>query len=117
MFSKTVDPEATDATVLEGDVAGRVAALKQQAGGDIVLHGGAGLVAELADAGLIDEYMLFVSPAAIGIGKPLFAGIHGELRLRLLEAKVFGSAFTLLRYEPAEDVRNESEGNPSRRAS
>jgi riboflavin biosynthesis pyrimidine reductase len=66
-----------------------------------VLHGGSGLVVQLAETDLIDEYMLFVSPAAIGAGKPLFSGLRRELPLRLLETRTFDSAFTLLRYEPA----------------
>jgi dihydrofolate reductase len=43
----------TDAVVINDDVTSYVAQLKQQPGGDIVLHGGAGLVAELAQAELI----------------------------------------------------------------
>jgi dihydrofolate reductase len=104
VFSRTMDPAATDAVVLEGDVVENVMELKRQPGGPIVLHGGAGLVAKLAQAGLIDEYMLFISPAAIGTGKPLFSGLQQELRLTLLETRVFNSAFTLLRYEPADSA-------------
>jgi dihydrofolate reductase len=100
VFSRTMDAEATDAMVLEGDAASSVAELKQRTGGPIVLHGGAGLVVPLAEANLIDEYMLFVSPAAIGTGRPLFSGLHRELRLRLLETRAFNSAFTLLRFQP-----------------
>jgi dihydrofolate reductase len=102
VLSRTMNDQRTDAVVIKGDVVRNVAELKEQPGGDIVLHGGAGLVAELAQADLIDEYMLFVSPAAIGAGKPLFAGVQRELSLRLLETRVFNSAFTLLRYEPAQ---------------
>jgi dihydrofolate reductase len=99
VFSRTMSGEAQDVVVLDGDVAGHVTELKEQPGGAIVLHAGGGLVAELAQAGLIDEYMLFVSPAAIGVGKPLFGGLQNELSLRLLETREFNSAFTLLRYE------------------
>jgi dihydrofolate reductase len=101
VFSRTMDGEATEAVVVDGDVIGKVMELKGQPGGNMVLHAGAGLVAKLAQARLIDEYMLFVSPAAIGTGKGLFEGLQRELPLRLIEARVFDSAFTLLRYEPA----------------
>lgn len=101
VFSRTMDGEATEAVVVDGDVVGKVMELKGQPGGNMVLHAGAGLVAKLAQARLIDEYMLFVSPAAIGTGKGLFEGLQRELPLRLIEARVFDSAFTLLRYEPA----------------
>jgi dihydrofolate reductase len=102
VLSRTMNGERTDAVVINGDAVRSVAELKAQPGGDIVLYGGAGLVVELAQADLIDEYMLFVSPAAIGAGKPLFSGLQRELSLRLLETRVFNSAFTLLRYEPAQ---------------
>lgn len=101
VLSATIKDEGTE-VVLRGDVVPAVAELKEAQGRDIVLHGGSGLVVELAEADLIDEYMLFVSPAAIGAGKPLFSGLERELSLRLLETRVFNSAFTLLRYEPAQ---------------
>ena len=102
VLSRTMKDEGTEALVVRGDVVRTVAELKEAPGRDIVLHGGSGLVVELAEADLIDEYMLFVSPAAIGAGKPLFSGLQRELPLRLLETRAFNSAFTLLRYEPAQ---------------
>jgi dihydrofolate reductase len=102
VLSRTMKAEGTEALVVRGDVVPTVAELKEAPGRDIVLHGGSGLVVELAEADLIDEYMLFVSPAAIGAGKPLFSGLQRELPLRLLETRAFNSAFALLRYEPAQ---------------
>jgi hypothetical protein len=79
VVSRTIQDEGTEALVIRGDVVPTVAELKEGTGRDIVLHGGSGLVVELAEADLIDEYMLFVSPAAIGAGKPLFSGLQREL--------------------------------------
>jgi dihydrofolate reductase len=101
VVSRTIEDAGAEALVIGGDVVPAVAELKEAPGGEIVLHGGSGLVVELAEADLIDEYMLFVSPAAIGAGKPLFSGLRRELPLRLLESRTFNSAFTLLRYEHA----------------
>ena len=101
VVSRTIEDVGADALVIRGDVVPAVAELKEGPGRDIVLHGGSGLIVGLAEAALIDEYMLFVSPAAIGAGKPLFTGLRRELPLRLLETRAFNSAFTLLRYEPA----------------
>jgi dihydrofolate reductase len=91
VFSRTMRARSRDVVTVDGNVVANVARLKEQTGREIVLHGGAGLVAELAQAGLIDEYLLFVSPAAIGAGKTLFSGIDRELGLRLLETRVFNS--------------------------
>jgi dihydrofolate reductase len=101
VVSRTIEDAGAEVLVIRGDVVPAVAQLKEDLGRDIVLHGGSGLVVELAEADLIDEYMLFVSPTAIGAGKPLFSGLQRELRLRLLETRTFNAAFALLRYEPA----------------
>jgi dihydrofolate reductase len=101
VVSRTIEDAGAEVLVIRGDVVPAVAQLKEDPGRDIVLHGGSGLVVELAEADLIDEYMLFVSPTAIGAGKPLFSGLQRELRLRLLETRTFNAAFALLRYEPA----------------
>jgi dihydrofolate reductase len=101
VVSRTMEDAGAEVLVIRGDVVPAVAQLKEDLGRDIVLHGGSGLVVELAEADLIDEYMLFVSPTAIGAGKPLFSGLQRELRLRLLETRTFNAAFALLRYEPA----------------
>jgi dihydrofolate reductase len=100
VVSRTIEDVRAETLVIRGDVVPAVAELKEDPGRDIVLHGGSGLVVELAEADLIDEYMLFVSPAAIGVGKPLFSGLQRELPLTLLETRTFNAAFTLLRYEP-----------------
>jgi dihydrofolate reductase len=61
-----------------------IAAIKQQAGKDIYLMGGARVTASLIDAGLVDELRLIVYPLIAGEGKALFATTtrrHGlELR-------------------------------------
>jgi dihydrofolate reductase len=101
VVSRTMEDAGAEVLVIRGDVVPAVAQLKEDPGRDIVLHGGSGLVVELAEADLIDEYMLFVSPTAIGAGKPLFSGLQRELQLRLLETRTFNAAFALLRYEPA----------------
>jgi dihydrofolate reductase len=101
VVSRTIEDVGAEALVIRGDVVPTVAELKEAPGRDIVVHGGSGLVVKLAEADLIDEYMLFVSPAAIGAGIPLFSGLQRELPLRLLETRTFNAAFTLLRYEPA----------------
>jgi dihydrofolate reductase len=101
VVSRTIEDVGAEALVIRGDVVPTVAELKEGPGRDIVVHGGSGLVVPLAEADLIDEYMLFVSPAAIGAGIPLFSGLQRELPLRLLETRTFNAAFTLLRYEPA----------------
>lgn len=60
-----------------------IAALKQQAGKDIFLMGGASVTTSLIDAGLVDELRLIIYPLIAGDGKPLFGKAHGRHSLEL----------------------------------
>ena len=60
-----------------------VAALKRQRGKDIYLMGGAQIVANLVDAGLVDELRLIVYPLVAGEGKALFATMASRRQLDL----------------------------------
>lgn len=64
-----------------------VAALKQQAGKDIYLVGGARMTASLIDAGLVDELRLIVYPLVAGEGKALFATSKHRRGLALLKVQ------------------------------
>lgn len=88
-----------NAVVAGGDLAETVRRLKTQPGGDIITYGGAALAAELIARGLLDELHLFVNPAAIGAGLPVFAA-GARQRLRLVTARPFACGITALHYEP-----------------
>ena len=60
-----------------------IAALKQQAGKDIYLVGGAKTAASLINASLVDELRMIVYPLIAGEGKPLFAGTQRQRGLEL----------------------------------
>lgn len=96
------DPGWENSTVLSDDPAKQVAALKSQADGkDIVLTGSINLGHTMIDAGLVDEYRLFVYPVVQGRGRRLFPDGYELPRLRLLDCKAFRSGITLQRYAPA----------------
>lgn len=58
--------------------------LKQEAGIDIYVVGGPGLVASLINEGLLDELRLIVHPVLVTGGKSLFAGVEGRRALRFV---------------------------------
>lgn len=94
------DPRWAHSTVLAGDAVEEVTALKEQRGKDIVLTGSITLAHTLIEAGLVDEYRLFVYPSVQGRGRRLFPEGYEIPRLRLVESKAFRSGITLQRYVP-----------------
>ncbi len=86
-------------TVLSGDAAELVGALRQQPGRELQVHGSARLAASLLDAGLIDTLRLVVAPTVIGEGRRLFAHPSASAGFRMVEHQVTPSGLMLLEYE------------------
>ena len=99
--STMTDPQWQNSTILSGDPAEEVRALKEKPGRDIVLTGSITLCHTLIEAGLVDEYRLFVYPVVQGRGRRLFPDGFELPELRLLEAKAFRCGITYSRYTPA----------------
>ena len=96
--STMTDPKWQNSTVLSGDPVEQVGALKEQAGHDMVVTGSITLCHTLIEAGLVDEYRLFVYPVVQGRGRRLFPDGFECPKLSLLEAKAFRSGITYSRY-------------------
>ena len=65
-------PPWENSTLLSGEGADTVAALKKEDGPDIAIIGSGALVRSLAAHGLIDEYVLLIHPVVFGSGQRLF---------------------------------------------
>ena len=99
VVSRTLtDPEWQNSTVLSGDPVSEIRTLKEQPGRDIVITGSITLTHAAIEAGLVDEYRLFVHPAAQGGGRRLVPDGTPLPDLRLIEAKPFTSGVVLVRY-------------------
>jgi riboflavin biosynthesis pyrimidine reductase len=72
--------------------------LKAELDGEIYL-GGPVLAQSLAEAGLIDEYQLYLRPVALGRGKPFFAGPVPPLHL--VASDLIADDLIRLTYVPA----------------
>jgi dihydrofolate reductase len=94
-------PAWNNSTVLGGDVVEEVSNLRQEADGDIVVHGSAQLVQMLIEHDLVDELRLMVFPVVLGVGKRLFGDTGDKKRLRLADSKTVGDGVAILIYEPA----------------
>jgi dihydrofolate reductase len=90
-----------NSTLISGDIAGQVAALKQQPGQNIGLSGSSALVRWLLRRGLLDRLDLLVFPVVLGTGKRLFSEPDGQLELALTGSEVFSTGVVHLSYEPA----------------
>lgn len=67
---------------MDGDAAEALAALKQEDGPELQIHGSWDLIQSLLPTGLIDEFRLWVFPVVLGQGKRLFGGaIPAHLKL------------------------------------
>ena len=96
------DPEWENTTVLEGDVAESVHALKEQDGGDLLVAGSRTLVHSLLEHGLVDVLRLMVFPVILGSGRRLFPDdLADKSPLQLVDTKVFANGVVVQEYEPA----------------
>lgn len=93
--------EWQNATLVKGDLAAAVAALKQEDGGDLHVIGSTELVRTLIEQDLVDEFRLMLDPVGLGGGKRIFRD-DGMLRpLRLVDRQVTSTGAILATYAPA----------------
>ena len=90
--------------VLIEDAAEGVAALKQEDGPELQVHGSGNLAQTLIRHGLVDEYHLWLFPVVLGSGKRLFDDGTIPATLRLVDSKVSKTGVFMGTYEPAGEV-------------
>jgi dihydrofolate reductase len=95
--STTLTQVGWNATLLGADVAGEVAALKQQPGKYLLKYGTGPLDRVLLASGLVDELRIWIVPVTTAPGQRLFDGV-GELGLRLTQTRTFPSGVVVLTY-------------------
>ena len=101
VFSRTLEVATWNNTrLLRGDLTTEVRKLKQEPGPNIVIMGSGSVVAQLAEAGLIDEYQIVLNPLVIGSGRTLFEGVKRKLPMKLARSRAFGNGNVVLFYEP-----------------
>jgi dihydrofolate reductase len=70
--STLTDPEWAGTTVISGDLAKEVTALKERTDGELQLHGSGALVQSLLALDLVDTLHLMTFPVVLGAGRRLF---------------------------------------------
>ncbi|MDT0615073.1 dihydrofolate reductase family protein [Streptomyces lancefieldiae] len=71
--STLTDPGWAGTTVLDGDLAREVTALKERIDGELQVHGSGALAQSLLALGLVDTVHLSAFPVVLGAGRRLFA--------------------------------------------
>ncbi len=90
-----------NSTLLRGDVAEAVGALKTQVEGVLAIMGSGELTNALMRADLIDEYLLFIHPLVLGTGRRLFAEGTPPRTLQLVGSTTSTTGIVVATYEPA----------------
>jgi dihydrofolate reductase len=100
--STLTEPEWNNTTVVDAaDLLEAVSKLKQEPGGDVVVHGSVQLAQTLIEHDLVDELRLMVFPVVLGMGKRLFGDPGEKKTWRLVDSKVVGDGIAILTYAAA----------------
>jgi dihydrofolate reductase len=94
----------SNSTLITGDVAEYVEALKREDGPEIQVHGSPGLIQTLLKHDLIDELRVWIFPLVLGSGKRLFGDGTVPAALKLVDSKVSKTGVALCTYERAGDI-------------
>jgi len=89
-----------NATLLDGKLEDSIPALKDEASGDLFMHGSGEFAYALAERGLIDEFEIYLNPLVWGKGNLHVLGDRGTIRMDLADVKRFDSGVVLLTYRP-----------------
>jgi dihydrofolate reductase len=100
VVSTTMDhADWNNSTIIAGDIPGRVRALRERE--NVIVWGSPTLVKTLMDEGLVDEYVLLVSPIVLGHGKKMLPEDGTRRTLRIVEQRLLEGGMLALRMAPA----------------
>jgi dihydrofolate reductase len=86
--------------IISADLADRVAKIKQEPGGNIVMYGFGPLAQLLMQRGLLDEIQLWIHPVLVGMPSGTLFRDGNAAKLALLNTRVLDSGVVVLSYRP-----------------
>ncbi len=102
VFSRKMKSAAWQNTTVRADLIAGVRSLKADGDRPLVILGSGKIVAQLIEAGLLDELQVMLVPVSLGGGKRLFDGVKRQVGWKTIETRSFrGNGNTFLRYRPA----------------
>jgi len=87
--------------ILNGDIPGKVAKIKEQPGPPLHVWGSSRLIQSLMKHDLVDAFWLMIYPVTLGVGKRLFADGAIPAAFRVTETQVTSSGVIVVNYERA----------------
>jgi dihydrofolate reductase len=100
IFSRSLQKtDWENSALIKEDMIDFVRKLKQTEGPDLTILGSGEILAQLADAGLVDGYDIMLDPVILGEGVTIFQGIRKNQNLKLLSQRNFKNGAMLLSYE------------------
>lgn len=101
VFTRTINESIWKNTkIANGELVDEINKLKNQEGEDIIAYGGGTFVSALLKNKLIDELHLFINPAAIGSGMPIFKELMETQKFITVNAIHFDCGIIVLVYKP-----------------
>ncbi|MER6134966.1 dihydrofolate reductase family protein [Streptomyces sp. NPDC001815] len=99
--SSLTDPEWAGTTVIRGDLAEEVTAIKARTRGEVQVHGSGALARSLLELDLVDTVHLLSFPVVLGAGRRLFADGGVPTAFRHTAARVTGAGVAIHTYDLA----------------
>lgn len=102
VVSRTLKEPLTweNSTLINGDVATKLAKLKKEQKKDLVIMGSGELMRSLMPSNLIDEHVLLIHPLVLGEGHRLFADGVPYTSLKLVSTKTTDKGVIVATYQP-----------------
>lgn len=102
VVSRTLTSASWQNIRIERDLIAGARSLRSEGGLDTVILGSGSIVAQLMDAGLLDELQVMLIPISLGGGKHLFDGVQSRIGWKTVETRSFkATGNTFIRYQPA----------------
>lgn len=99
VFSTTLERVEDNYILVKGDLKTEVEKIKNEAGGEIAVFGGASLLSSLLNLDLIDELSLAICPTVLGRGRPFFTNIEKRSDWNVKETKTYKSGLISVTYQ------------------
>lgn len=96
--------EWSNSVLVEGEASDGIAALKDENGPELQVHGSSNLVQSLLGNDLVDEFRLWVFPVVVGRGKRLFDDGTIPSGLELVESRTSSTGVVMGTYRPSGEI-------------